>query len=338
MIAAYLFNKKYALRAYPLIILLLGMMWFETGLNIKMTKIFGKFNQRISDCESKRSDCTMNEMIKFAMENFVVNFIVISCLRCLTSYLVNTFVFYWRQALSEYYLKSWNLINGVEGASQRIQEDTARWAKQIRLATFEVVSSAMTFFKIIPELLSVSSSIPELFILGRMKHGILLPPFMVFGIQFIILALSSYRLPFLHFENQKLEARYRKVLALNEDAEESVDAKELHEVYQGLTRNYYSTFKCAFFFHYLYVSTNEIAFFLGNIFLWPSFFHGSMTMEIYYTVQRFMGDMLFVFMVIQERWRGFTEIMSVYRRLIVFEAEISRANREGIKLKEIDLD
>ncbi|CUV06431.1 unnamed protein product [Cryptosporidium hominis] len=338
MISPYLFNKKYALRAYPLIIVLLAMMWIETGLNIKMTKIFGDFNQRLSDCESKSSNCTMNEMFKFALNKFALNFLIISFLRCLTSYLVNVFIFYWRQALTEYYLKSWNLISSVEGASQRVQEDTARWAKQLRLTIFEIVSAGMTFIKIIPELIAVSSAIPEIFILGKIKNGIIFPPFIIFGIQVIILAFSSYKLPYLHFENQKLEAKYRKILALNEDSEHNIDSKELESIYEHLTRNYYSTFKCTFFFQYLYVSANEIAFFAGNIFLWPSFFYGSMTVKIYYTVQKFMGDMLFVFMIIQERWRGFTELMSVYRRLRTFEDEISKAAKEGVQLKGIDLD
>ncbi|OII75605.1 transport protein [Cryptosporidium ubiquitum] len=338
MIAPYLFNKKYMLRAYPLIITLIVMMWFETELNIKMTKIFGKFNQRLSDCESKSSDCTVNEMLKFSLNNFAANFLMISLLRCLRSYFVNIFVFYWRQALTEYYLKSWNLISEIEGASQRVQEDTARWAKQVRLTTFEILSAAMTFFKIIPELITLSPTIPELFILGKLKNGIIFPPFIIFGFQLIILILSSYKLPYLHFENQKLEAKYRKILALNEDSEHNVDTKELESVYEYLTRNYYSTFKCTFFFQFLYVSANEIAWFLGNIFLWPSFFHGSMTVEIYYTAHKFMGDMLFVFMVIQERWRGFTELMSVYRRLITFETEINNTNKKDVQLKEVDLD
>ncbi|POM85213.1 SbmA/BacA-like family protein [Cryptosporidium meleagridis] len=338
MITPYLFNKKYALRAYSLIIILLAMMWFETGLNIKMAKIFGDFNQRLSDCESKSSDCTINEMFMFGLNNFALNFLIISFLRCLTSYLVNVFIFYWRQALTEYYLNSWNLISSVEGASQRVQEDTARWAKQLRLAIFEIVSAGMTFIKIIPELIAVSSAIPEIFILGKIKNGIIFPPFIIFGIQVMILAFSSYKLPYLHFENQKLEAKYRKILALNEDSEHNIDSKELKSIYKQLIRNYYSTFKCTFFFQYLYVSANEIAFFIGNIFLWPSFFHGSMTVKIYYTVQKFMGDMLFVFMIIQERWRGFTELMSVYRRLRTFEDEISKASKGGTQLKEIDFD
>lgn len=338
MISPYLFNRKYAFRAYSLITVLLVMMWFETELNIKMTKIFGRFNQDLSDCESKNSNCTVDDMLKFALHNFAANFLILSFLRCFTSYLVNIFVFYWRQALTEYYVKSWNLVNQVEGASQRVQEDTARWAKQVRLTTFEIISALMTFFKIIPELVAASSSIPEIFLLGKIKNGIVYPPFIIFGIQVIILTLSSYKLPYLHFENQKLEAKYRKLLAINEDSEHSVDSNELETIYEHLTRNYYSTFKCTFFFQYLYVSANEVSFFLGDIFIWPSFFHGSMTVEIYYTVQRFMGDMLFVFMIIQERWRGFTELMSVYRRLVTFETEINKANKKGIQLKEIDLD
>ena len=52
-------------------------------------------------------------------------------LRSLETYLASHFAFRWRQALTEAYLPRWQRTDAtVEGASQRIQEDCMRFARQ----------------------------------------------------------------------------------------------------------------------------------------------------------------------------------------------------------------
>ncbi|KAK6588685.1 transport protein [Cryptosporidium xiaoi] len=338
MIGPFFLNKKYFLRCYPPLIVITALLWYETDIGIKLLKVLGEIQQMVSDCEYGSRKYKLDDFINFAISKLLPSFFIITGMRCFSSYLVNVFVFYWRQALTEYYIKSWNYICEVEGASQRIQEDTAKWARELRLCSFEILNALLTFFKIIPELVAMSSSIPEILIIGKVKNGIIYPPFIILAFELLIIAASSYKLPYLHFENQKLEARYRKVLALNEDEEGAVEREELSKVYGELTRNYYRTFKFTFPFLYLSVMTNDFGYFSGPIFLWPSFFHESMTVEDYSTVSRFLGRMFRIFLIIQARWRGFTELISVYRRLSDFEERINIAKKDGVQLTEIDLD
>ncbi|KAH8738704.1 transport protein [Cryptosporidium ryanae] len=338
MIGPFFLNRKYFLRCYPTLVIITALLWYETDLGIKLLKILGEIQQMVSDCEYGSRKYSLDDFIKFAVAKLLPSFFIITGMRCFSSYLVNVFVFYWRQALTEYYIKSWNYISEVEGASQRIQEDTAKWARELRLCSFEILNASLTFFKIIPELNAMSSNIPEIFLIGKVKNGVIYPPFFILAVELIVIAASSYKLPYLHFENQKLEAKYRKILALNEDEEGAVEKEELDKVYAELTKNYYRTFKFTFPFLYLHVMTNDLGYFSGPVFIWPSFFHKSMTVEDYSTVSRFLRTMFRIFMIIQARWRGFTELISVYRRLSDFEHRIDIAEKDGVQLTEIDLD
>jgi peptide/bleomycin uptake transporter len=52
-------------------------------------------------------------------------------LRSLETYLDSHYAFRWRQAMTELYLPRWQRTDAaVEGASQRIQEDCMRFARQ----------------------------------------------------------------------------------------------------------------------------------------------------------------------------------------------------------------
>ncbi|MCP4429388.1 MAG: peptide transporter, partial [Gammaproteobacteria bacterium] len=45
-----------------------------------------------------------------------------------TRFFVSHFIFRWRTAMNQYYTEQWKTVRHVEGASQRIQEDTMRFA------------------------------------------------------------------------------------------------------------------------------------------------------------------------------------------------------------------
>ncbi len=47
----------------------------------------------------------------------------------LNLFFVSHYVFRWRTAMNEFYTLHWDQLRHIEGASQRIQEDTMRFAK-----------------------------------------------------------------------------------------------------------------------------------------------------------------------------------------------------------------
>ena len=52
-------------------------------------------------------------------------------------FFVSHYVFRWRTAMNNYYMANWPRLRHIEGASQRVQEDTMRFAR-----TMEGLASA----------------------------------------------------------------------------------------------------------------------------------------------------------------------------------------------------
>ena len=63
-------------------------------------------------------------------------------------YLVNHWTFRWRKAISEYYQDNWHLSREIEGASQRVQDDTLRFGsitEDLGVALIESIFTLIAF-------------------------------------------------------------------------------------------------------------------------------------------------------------------------------------------------
>src|SRR2546430_5973921 len=53
----------------------------------------------------------------------------------LTAFITSHYIFRWRTAMNDYYVGNWQRLRHIEGASQRVQEDTMRFAETDRKST-----------------------------------------------------------------------------------------------------------------------------------------------------------------------------------------------------------
>jgi len=136
------------------------------------------------------------------------------------SFYVSHYVFRWRSAMNDYYMSHWSKLRTIEGAAQRVQEDTMRFAGIVENLGSAFVSSIMTLIAFLPLLWSLSAQITELPLVGAVDGSLVFLALVssIFGT--VLLAAVGYRLPGLEFNNQKVEAAYRKELVYGEDNEE----------------------------------------------------------------------------------------------------------------------
>lgn len=80
----------------------------------------------------------------------------------LNSFFVSHYVFRWRTAMNEYYTANWEKLRHIEGASQRIQEDTMRFAKTMEGLGVSLVEALMTLLAFMPVLFLMSSQVQRL--------------------------------------------------------------------------------------------------------------------------------------------------------------------------------
>ena len=77
--------------------------------------------------------------------------------------------------MNDFYTSHWASLRHIEGASQRIQEDTMRFSGIMEGLGVNIVDSVMTLFAFLPVLLSLSVHVTELPFVGAIPaplvHG-----------------------------------------------------------------------------------------------------------------------------------------------------------------------
>lgn len=106
---------------------------------------------------------------------FLLIAMVAVTLAVLNSFLVSHYIFRWRTAMNEYYGEHWAPITScVEGASQRVQEDTMRFATTMEDLGVSFVKAIMILIAFLPILFQLSAHVPALPLIGEVKHSLVL--------------------------------------------------------------------------------------------------------------------------------------------------------------------
>ena len=127
-------------------------------------------------------------------------------------FFISHYIFRWRTAMNDYYTGMWERVRHIEGASQRVQEDTMRFASIIEGLGVSMIDSVMTLIAFLPVLFSLSQYVTELPIVGAIPAPLFTAAIFwsLFGT--ILLVVVGIKLPGLEFRNQRVEAAYRKEL------------------------------------------------------------------------------------------------------------------------------
>src|SRR5690606_18237195 len=80
----------------------------------------------------------------------------------LNNFFVSHYVFRWRTAMNEYYMDNWQRLRHIEGASQRVQEDTMRFASTVEDMGVSFLNAVMKLIAFLPILVALSAHVPEL--------------------------------------------------------------------------------------------------------------------------------------------------------------------------------
>ena len=82
------------------------------------------------------------------------------------------YIFRWRQAMNEHYMAAWPRLRHIEGAAQRVQEDTMRFARTMEDLGLSFMRSLMTLAAFLPVLWALSDKITELPLIGAVPHAL----------------------------------------------------------------------------------------------------------------------------------------------------------------------
>ncbi len=253
----------------------------------------------------------------FAQIAFLFIFIFVG-----TRFFVSHYIFRWRTAMNDYYTDQWTRVRGIEGASQRVQEDTMRFAAIMEGLGVAMVDSIMTLFAFLPVLWSLSDYVSTLPIVGAIPHPLFTAAIIwsLFGTG--LLAGVGIKLPGLEFKNQRVEAAYRKELVYGEDDEARAQPMTLTELFGDVRRNYFRLY-----FHYMYFNVARSLYLQAdNIFAYfiliPTIATGAITFGILQQILTAFSQVSSSFQYLVNSWTTIVELLSVYKRLASFEAAI----------------
>tara|TARA_B110000196_G_scaffold51774_2_gene42548 strand:+ start:9361 stop:10638 length:1278 start_codon:yes stop_codon:yes gene_type:complete len=239
-----------------------------------------------------------------------------------TRFLVSHYVFRWRSAMNEYYTKHWAELRRVEGASQRIQEDTMRFATIMENLGVALVEAIMTLFAFLPVLWALSAYVSELPVVGEIAHPLFYAALFwsIFGTG--LLALVGINLPGLEFNNQKVEAAFRKELVYGEDDDNRAQPVKINELFDNVRKNYFRLY-----FHYMYFNVARSMYLQAdNIFVFillvPTIAVGAITFGLLQQILTAFNQVSNSFQYLVNSWPTIVELLSVYKRLTAFESTL----------------
>ena len=249
-----------------------------------------------------------------------------------TRFLISHFIFRWRTAMNDYYTERWKYLRTIEGASQRIQEDTMRFASIMEGLGVALVDAVMTLFAFLPVLWALSDYVTELPIVGAIPYPLFTAAIIWSFLGTGLLAGVGIKLPGLEFRNQRVEAAYRKELVYGEDNEQRAQPATLVELFGDVRRNYFRLY-----FHYMYFNIARSLYLQAdNIFVYiilvPTIAAGTITFGILQQILTAFSQVSNSFQYLVNSWTTIVELLSVYKRLASFEATIT-----GRPLQKLDV-
>ena len=297
--------------------------YFQVQLGVYINNWYGDFYDLIQLALSERGVSNV-EASDYYGRLFTLVYILIPNILILVlfSFFTSHYVFRWRTAMNEYYMSHWDDLRKVEGAAQRVQEDTMRFAGIVENLGSAFISAIMTLIAFLPLLWTLSKEVTELPLVGAVNGSLVFVALLSAAFGTVLLAAVGIRLPGLEFKNQKVEAAYRKELVYGEDIAERASPPTVRELFGSVRKNYFKLY-----FNYLYFNIFKFAYLQGANFiplitLGPSIIAGAITFGIYQQINQAFSRVENSFQFLVNSWTVIVELMSIHKRLKQFESII----------------
>ena len=310
--------------------LIIFVIYFQVQVSVAINAWYGPFWDLVQAAVSKSRPVALSDFYREILTFFAIASVAVT-VSALNSFFVSHYLFRWRNAMNDFYTEHWERLRHIEGASQRVQEDSKRFATLTETLGVNLVDAAMTLIAFLPLLHHLSASVSEVPILGAIPYPLVTAALLwsVFGTSLV--AIIGMRLPGLEFRNQRVEAAYRKELVYGEDDANRARPHTIRELFTAVRSNYFRLYFNYLYFNvgrYLYIQTDNI---FPFIVLAPTIVAGKITLGPLNQILSAFGQVRDSLQFLLKSWPTMIELLSVYKRLRAFEATL-----EGEALPELD--
>ena len=314
-------TSKWAVWAYVGSFVILASIWVQVQIDVMINEWFGEFYDMVQKALGEANSVTMGEYTG-GLLSFAKLAAISITLGLATSFLTSHFLFRWRTAMVEWYHSVYDRARTIEGAAQRVQEDTIKFSRILEGLGTELVSSVLILIEYFPLLMGLGAGITIMWF-GDWEYVLVTGAFIwaVGGTILMILLAWVLRLVGIEYDLQKKEAAYRKMLVIAED-DGSVRPKTLEQLFDDVRSIHFLSY-----LRYIYLNIGRLAYLQVNvlvayIFLAPAIVGGMVTLGVMQQIIRAFGRVEGSLQFLFRAWPTIVELASVYKRLREFERQI----------------
>lgn len=321
MFQSFFFNKKWLHWSLLGTLIILLVTFYQVQLDVQINEWYGDFYDSLQKVLSNPGVMNFPEFLgkclSFAKIAGIYVFVAV-----LLGFFVRHYIFRWRTAMNEFYMGHWQKLRLIEGASQRVQEDTMRFASIMESLGTSFIHSMITLMAFLPMLSQLSNHVTELPWLGAYHNSLVYIAIISAFSGTVLLAIVGVKLPGLEFNNQKVEAAYRKELVFGEDYEHRATPPTVTELYNNVRQNYFTLYK-----HYLYFDVAKWSYIQFSVIvplvaLGPTIVVGAITLGVMQQILNAFSRVEDSFQFLVHSWSSIIELISIYKRLKAFESQI----------------
>lgn len=320
----FFFDRKWFLWAWLGSLLILTSLWVQVKIDVEINNWFGEFYDMIQKALATPNAITIEEYWA-SLFSFIYLAGIYVAIAVLVSYFTAHYLFRWRASMVEWYHAVYDQARTIEGAAQRVQEDTIKFSRIMEQLGTSLIEAVMVLIQFVPILFGLSMGIP-IFFFGDWQYGLLTGALIwsIGGTLFLIGLGWFLRLVGIEYDLQKKEAAYRKILVIAED-DQTIRPKTIGELFEDVRSIHYLSY-----LRYLYFNIGRIAYLQANVLsayvlLAPAIVTGVVTLGVMQQIIRAFGRVEGSMQYLLKAWPTIIELLSVYKRLREFERRIQEA-------------
>ena len=345
MLKSFFLEKKWRLWSWGGLLLLIVSLWFQVQMTVAINTWYGKFYdllQNAGDYVDKPQEGIQLFFSQLISLDYILNgfegdlsFVVIAFpyifLAIFTGWFTRIYGLRWREAMTFNYIPKWQGVESeIEGASQRIQEDCNRFARIIESLGLQVIRALMTLIAFIPILWTLSDKV-DIPILRDIEGSLVWFTLIISLGGIVISWFVGIKLPGLEYNNQRVEAAFRKDLVLGEDDKKNYAQTEtLLELFTGIRFNYHRLYLHYGYFDGWMTTYDQFMIIAPYLIMGPGLFTGLITLGVMVQVSNAFSRVHGGFALFLHNWTTITELRSIWKRLSEFERNLEIYRRGSL--------
>ena len=152
-------------------LIILSSLWIQVKIDVKINEWFGQFYDMIQKALGAPNSITIEEYWA-SLLSFITLAAMYVGVAVVVSYFTSHYLFRWRTSMVEWYHSVYDKARKIEGAAQRVQEDTIKFSRIMESLGTSLIEALMILVEFMPILFGLSIGIP-IFFFGDWDYGLI---------------------------------------------------------------------------------------------------------------------------------------------------------------------